>query len=206
MLPVLASSSARSSCVLENSSRLLGDVDLRFGGVVGRLVGALVDGEQQVALVDQRAVLEVDLVEIAGDARADGDLVDGLEASDELVVLDDLAHHRLGGGDHRQLLILRQRGAAERNAQQNRGRQHAAEAPAVRLMTPLDDVVTREQLSVLDCVHLYVLARWIRRSVDRRYAQALYEIASTACCERRKNRFQYVAQSLLTSSPATGLG
>ena len=32
---------------------------------------------------------EVDLVEIAADARPDGDLVDRLEAADELVVLDD---------------------------------------------------------------------------------------------------------------------
>ena len=167
MLPDLGKRLGAVQLHLGEFEQALGDVDLRLGGVEGGLIGALVDGEQQVALVDQCAVLEADLVEIAVDPRADGNLVDGVEAPDELVVLDDLAHHRLGRGDHRQLLILRQRGAAERNAQQNRGRQHAAEAPAVRLMTPLDDVVTREQLPVLDCVHLCVLARWIRRSVDR---------------------------------------
>ena len=80
------------------------DVDLRLRRVVGRLVGPLVDGEQQIALLDDRAVLEMDLVEIAADARADGDLVDRLEAPDELVVLDDFAHDRLGDGDDRQLL------------------------------------------------------------------------------------------------------
>src|SRR3546814_19178237 len=40
--------------------------------------------------------LEVDLLQIAADPRADIDFVDRLEAADEFVVLDDLAHHRLG--------------------------------------------------------------------------------------------------------------
>jgi hypothetical protein len=73
---------------------------LRFGGVEGRLVRTLVDGEEQVALVDQCAVLEADLVQIAADARTDGDLVDGFEAPDELVVFDDFTDHRLGRRHH----------------------------------------------------------------------------------------------------------
>ena len=64
-------------------------------------------------MLDQGAVLEMDLVEIAADARTDGDLVDRLEAADEFVVLDDFAHHRLGDRDRRQLLLLRECGPAE---------------------------------------------------------------------------------------------
>ena len=58
------------------------------------------------ALGNQRAVPEMHLVEIAADARADRNLVDRLEATDELVVLDDLAHHRLGDGDRGRLRFL----------------------------------------------------------------------------------------------------
>ena len=82
-----------------------GYVDLRFGRVVGCLILALVDGEQEIALLDDRAVLEMDLVEIAVDAGPDRYFIDRLEPPDELIVLDDLAHDRLGHGNDRQLLL-----------------------------------------------------------------------------------------------------
>ena len=75
-----------------NSSRLLATSTCDFGRVVDCLIRALVDGEQQVAFVDDCAILEMDLVEIAVDAGPDRDLVDRLEPPDELVVFDDLAH------------------------------------------------------------------------------------------------------------------
>jgi hypothetical protein len=102
-------------------ARLCGAVELGFGvGLRGfrdlqrgvRLVQCgderpLVDDEKQVALFDQCAVGEVNLLQIAADTRAHRDLVDSLEAADELVVVDDVANDRLGNGDGR-----RRRGAA----------------------------------------------------------------------------------------------
>ena len=70
--------------------------------------------------LDQGAVLEVDLVEIAGDAGADLDLVDRLEAADEIVLLDDVLHDRLGDGDRR-------RGRRLREDRPMRRDQHGAE-------------------------------------------------------------------------------
>ena len=155
MLPVLASSSARSSCALENSSRLLADVDLRLGGIVGGLVRTLVDGEEQVALVDQRTVLEADLVQIAADPRTDGDLVDGLEAPDEFIVFDDFAHHRLGCRDHRQWLVLRKRHAAECSAKQDCGRRARLRGkPAHRSMAWRVSAIAETRLPTLRNVHL----------------------------------------------------
>ena len=46
-----------------------------------------------------RAVAEMDLVEIARDPGADLDLVDCLEATDEVVPFADVFHHRLRDGD-----------------------------------------------------------------------------------------------------------
>ena len=58
-----------------------------------------IDHEQQVALLDGLAVLEVHLGEIAGDARAHLDGLDRVEAAGVLVPLDDLALQRLGDRD-----------------------------------------------------------------------------------------------------------
>ena len=60
-----------------------------------------IDGEEQVALLHQLAVLEVDGVEIARDARAHLDGVDGDEAADILVVVGDQPLGRLGDRDLR---------------------------------------------------------------------------------------------------------
>ena len=57
---------------------------------------ALVDGEQQIALLDDLAVLEMHLVEVAGDARAHLDRIDRDEAPDILVLVDDGALDGLG--------------------------------------------------------------------------------------------------------------
>ena len=47
------------------------DFDLRGGLLVGRLERSRIDVEQQVALFHLRAILETNLIEIAGDAGAD---------------------------------------------------------------------------------------------------------------------------------------
>ena len=85
-----------------------GEIDERRGGIQLRLglrqsrnERTPVDGEQEIALLDEHAVLKVDGVKIAADPRSDLDFVDRGEAADEFVVLDDLADDRLGNGDHR---------------------------------------------------------------------------------------------------------
>ena len=88
---------------------LLGALEVGFGeGEIGlglREIGArlvervlerpLVDGEQQIALLDHLAVAEMHLVEIAGDARANLDRVHRDEAADIFVLIDDAALDRL---------------------------------------------------------------------------------------------------------------
>ena len=86
----------------------------------------------KVAFVDDGAVLEMDLVEIAADAGADRHLVDRLEPPDEFVVLDDVAHHRLGGGDDGQVRLLRPRGVRRdcgKNPEQRQGAGSQAKTP-----------------------------------------------------------------------------
>ena len=56
---------------------------------------ALVDDEQQIALLDPLPVLETHLGEVAGDARAHLHRLDRVEAARVLVPLHDLALHRL---------------------------------------------------------------------------------------------------------------
>ena len=55
----------------------------------------LVDGEQEVALLDDLAVVEMHAVEIAGHAGAHLDAIDRNESADIFVVVDDVALHRL---------------------------------------------------------------------------------------------------------------
>jgi hypothetical protein len=88
----------------------LGGGDGGFGLVEGRLVRALVDGEEEIALVDDRAVAKGHRGEIAGDACANLDEVDGLEAADEIVALDHLLHDRLGDRDRRRWGVGRRLG------------------------------------------------------------------------------------------------
>jgi hypothetical protein len=68
-------------------------------GLVDRVLERpLVDGEQEVALLDDLAVVEVHAIEIAGDARTHLDGVDRDETANVFVVIDDVALDR---GRHR---------------------------------------------------------------------------------------------------------
>ena len=91
-----------------------GEIGLRLRQIGAHLIERVlerpaVDGEQQIALLDDLAVLEMDLVEIAGHARADLDRVHRDEAPDILVLIDDGAldrlRHRHGGRRRRGLLL-----------------------------------------------------------------------------------------------------
>ena len=62
----------------------------------GVLERPLVDGEQQIALLDHLAVAEMDLVEIARDAGANLDRIHRDEAADIFVLIGDAALDRLG--------------------------------------------------------------------------------------------------------------
>ena len=82
------------------------EIGLRLRQIGARLIERvlerpLVDREQQVALLDQLPVLEMHLVEISRDARPHLDRIDGGEAADIFVVVDDRALHRLGDRDRR---------------------------------------------------------------------------------------------------------
>ena len=61
----------------------------------------LVDGEQQIALLDDLPVLEMHAVEIARNARAHFHRIDRGEAADIFVEIGDRALDRLGDGDRR---------------------------------------------------------------------------------------------------------
>ena len=72
-----------------------GEVGARLREIGARLIDGvlerpLVDGEQQVALLDDLTVGEMHLLEIAGHARADLDRVDRNEAADIFVLVDDV--------------------------------------------------------------------------------------------------------------------
>ena len=77
-----------------------GEVRARQREIGARLVERvlerpLVDGEQQVALLDDLAVVEMHAFEIAGHAGAHLDAIDRDEAADIFVLVDDVALHRL---------------------------------------------------------------------------------------------------------------
>jgi hypothetical protein len=61
--------------------------------------GALIDGEEEVALLDIAAFLEMDLLDVAGDAGADFDGFGGDEASGELIPFIDLGRGGESDGD-----------------------------------------------------------------------------------------------------------
>ncbi len=90
----------------------VGLVDLGLRGGALDLERPRVDDEQEVALLDQLAVLEMDLLEIAADPGAQLDIVDRGELPGELVALDDLLAQRLADRDRRR----RRRGGRRRLA------------------------------------------------------------------------------------------
>ena len=69
-----------------------------LGASQRRFVGPGIDQEQQIALLDHRAVLEVDRLEVAAHARPHLDRVDRVEARGILVPFRDLARDRLDDG------------------------------------------------------------------------------------------------------------
>ena len=87
---------------------ILGELDLGLGArdfgaghVDGQFVRPLIDGKEQVALLDERAVGEMHAVDEAGDAGAHVDLFTGLEATGVLVPVGDALGERVGDLDRR---------------------------------------------------------------------------------------------------------
>src|SRR6185503_12434594 len=76
---------------------------LGFGAVVFRLIRTTINCEQQIAFLDLLAFLEMNLVKIAADARADFDGLRRFEPSDVFVPFDNLALDWLHDGDSRRL-------------------------------------------------------------------------------------------------------
>ncbi len=95
--------------------------DFGLGLPQGNLEQALVDGEQDVALVHERSVREIDRFQITRHARPDIDRVRRLEPTDEFVLLDDGFHDGGRDGDFGRR-VLRQSG---RNA--GSGHKHKTE-------------------------------------------------------------------------------
>ena len=75
--------------------------DLRLGALDLGGIGRGVDGDQQVALLDQRAFAEMHRLHGAGDARADVDALDRFEPAGELVPGGHVALHHGGDGNRR---------------------------------------------------------------------------------------------------------
>ncbi len=121
-------------------------LDLRLRQIGARLIERvlerpLVDGEQQIALLDDLAVLEMHLVEIAGDARAHFDRIDRDEAADIFVLVDDGALDRLGDGDRRRrrraALLLAARRSLRPKSQARSGNAKRSRRDASRKMMKL---------------------------------------------------------------------
>ena len=87
--------------------------DIRLGAFHGEFIGALIQREEQVALLHQLAVLEMDLLDETGDARAHFGRVDGFEAAGIFVPGSDALGDRLCHG-HRNGLRLLRRGGQQR--------------------------------------------------------------------------------------------
>ncbi len=73
----------------------------QFGGRFGEfdLVGGRVDLEQQIALMNDGAVLETDLGQGAADLRAQLDLIDGRELAEKLLLDIEVTLQRRADGD-----------------------------------------------------------------------------------------------------------
>ncbi len=75
--------------------------ELRLGGGQGRFIRARIDHEEQSALLDDLAVLKMDRLQVAGDARPDFHVIDRTELSGELVPFDQIAAQRVADRDRR---------------------------------------------------------------------------------------------------------
>ena len=87
-----------------------GLVEIRLRVLVVRLIGTRIDDEQHLALVDHRAVDEVDGRNVSGDARTNVHVVHGAEAAAERLGVGD------GPREHARDRDLRGRAAAQRRA------------------------------------------------------------------------------------------
>src|SRR5437879_5216422 len=76
----------------------------RLGPVQRCLERPRVDLEQQIALLDQRSRLEMDLLQYPADPGAKLDFLDGLQPAREGFVVRDLALYWLNNGDRRRLV------------------------------------------------------------------------------------------------------
>jgi hypothetical protein len=74
-----------------------------------------------IARLDERAVGEMDLVEVSGHARPDVYLIDRLEAADEVVPLLDVLHHRLRDAHLRRRPSLREGRRGETGQERGKG-------------------------------------------------------------------------------------
>jgi hypothetical protein len=92
--------------------------------IKGVLKRAFVDGEQEIALLDYLAVLELHLVKIAGDARAHLDRIDRDESADIFVLVDDGAFEGLGDSNCRRWRRLLFLGLAAAQKQRREAYQH----------------------------------------------------------------------------------
>ena len=121
---------SRSASVKARLALACASVPLRLrNGVLER---PLVDGEQEIALLDHLAVAEMDLVEIARDAGAHLDRIHRDEAADIFVLIGDAALDRLGHrhGRRRRRAAARRlalAAAGQRPAQAGQGRRQAAD-------------------------------------------------------------------------------
>src|SRR5439155_542222 len=99
--------------------------DLPLGAEDRRLVFARVDLEEEVTRLDERAVGERDLRDVAGHARPYLDAVDGADPACEFErlldrLLDRLAHRNLGRGRRDHLRLAAASGAGSRDRKQTR--------------------------------------------------------------------------------------
>ena len=94
-------------------------IEIGLGAIDRRLVGARIDLEEHVPLLDHRAIHEVDGLKITGDASAHVHRGGRLEASGELVILDKSLLERRRHGHRRRrrgrllLLAVRPRAGAK---------------------------------------------------------------------------------------------
>ena len=73
----------------------------------------MIDREKQIAFFDERAVAKMYPIEIAADAGTDGDVLNRFEPANKFVILDYVAHDRLGDGNGRSAILRARRGQCD---------------------------------------------------------------------------------------------